>query len=113
MRLPAGSSPSASLPRARGDPASTARGAWQARDGSRSSARWSRRSSADDEAIPWLLLHTRTTGGAGRLAGITSVQRIHTRGGTTPARTCDEATLGRTERVPYTADYIFFEGGHS
>ena len=67
-----------------------------------------------DDAIPWLLLHTRTAaGGAGRLAGITSVQRIHTRGGTTPARICDESVLGRTERVPYTADYVFFEENRS
>ena len=42
-----------------------------------------------------------------------SVQRIHTRGGTAPARRCDEATLGRTERVPYSADYVFVEGGRS
>jgi len=67
----------------------------------------------DDDAIPWLLLHTRTTEGSGRLSGITSVQRIHTSGGTSPAETCSEATLGRVARVPYTAEYVFFEGNQS
>lgn len=67
----------------------------------------------DDDAIPWLLLHTRSAGGSGRLDGITSVQRIHTRGGTAPAESCSEATVGRIARVPYTAEYIFFEGGRT
>ena len=88
---------------------------WQAQDGSRIVGTLVAKvvPQADDDAIPWLLLHTRSTDGSGRLAGITSVQRIHTRGGTSPAESCDEATLGRVARVPYTADYVFFEGGQS
>jgi hypothetical protein len=89
--------------------------AWQAEDGSRIVGTVVAKvvPRDDDDAIPWLLLHTRTTGGSGRLAGITSVQRIHTRGGTAPAESCNEATVGRIARVPYTADYIFFERGES
>ena len=87
---------------------------WQAEDGSRIVGTVvAKIVPQDDDAVPWLLLHTRTTGGGGRFAGVTSVQRIHTAGGTTPARRCDEKSLGRVERVPYTADYVFFEGGRS
>ena len=88
---------------------------WQAEDGSRIVGTLVAKvvPRDEDDAIPWLLLHTRTTEGSGRLAGITSVQRIHTSGGTSPAETCSEATLGRVARVPYTAEYVFFEGGRS
>ena len=88
---------------------------WQAQDGSRIVGTLVAKvlPRNDDDAIPWLLLHTRGTDSSGRLAGITSVQRIHTRGGTSPAENCSEATLGRVARVPYTADYVFFEGGQS
>ena len=77
---------------------------WQAEDGSRIVGTLVAKvvPRDDDDAIPWLLLHTRTTEGSGRLSGITSVQRIHTSGGTSPAETCSEATLGRVARVPYT-----------
>jgi hypothetical protein len=87
---------------------------WQAEDGSRIVGTVvAKIVPQDDDSVPWLLLHTRTTGGAGRFAGVTSVQRIHTSGGTTPARRCDDKSLGRVERVPYTADYVFFEGGRT
>ena len=85
---------------------------WQADDGSRIVGTVvAKIVPRDDDSVPWLLLHTRSTGGSGRFAGVTSVQRIHTSGGTTPARRCDDTSLGRVERVPYTADYVFFEGG--
>jgi len=103
--------PEARLFDERGEPAGS-HGAgpyWQAPDGSRIIGTVVAKVVPRDDAIPWLLLHTRTAGGEGRLARVTSVQRIHTRGGTTPARICDESVLGRTERVPYTADYVFFE----
>ena len=88
---------------------------WQAEDGSRIVGTLVAKvvPREEDDAIPWLLLRTRTTAGSGRLSGITSVQRIHTSGGTSPAETCSEATLGRIARVPYTAEYVFFEGGQS
>lgn len=88
---------------------------WQAEDGSRIIGTLVAKvvPRDEDDAIPWLLLRTRTTEGSGQLSGITSVQRIHTSGGTSPAETCSEATLGRVARVPYTAEYVFFEGGRS
>lgn len=87
---------------------------WQAEDGSRIVGTVvAKVVPQDEDAVPWLLLHTRSTGGSGRFAGVTSVQRIHTSGGTAPARRCDDSALGRVERIPYTADYVFFEGGRS
>lgn len=59
-------------------------------------------------AIPWLLLSAKSVGGAGRLAKVTSIQRINTVGGVAPAGGCDTGTLGKPARVPYTADYVLF-----
>jgi hypothetical protein len=61
--------------------------------------------------IPWLLLATKSTGGPGRLAEVTSIQRVKTVGGVAPASGCNDAAAGKRERVPYTADYYFFVGG--
>ena len=80
---------------------------WEAPDGSRIVG--TVRARADGPrtgAIPWLLLATRSVGGPGRYAGVTSVQRVNTVGGATPARTCDASIVGVVERVPYTADYV-------
>jgi hypothetical protein len=59
-------------------------------------------------AIPWLLLNAKSVGGAGKLAKVTSIQRINTVGGIAPAGGCDTTTLGKPARVPYTADYVLF-----
>jgi hypothetical protein len=82
---------------------------WEAADGSKVVGTVTARADAPQAgAIPWLLLSTRSVGGPGRFADVTSVQRIHTAGGLAPAKTCDPSTLGATERVPYTADYLLF-----
>jgi hypothetical protein len=59
--------------------------------------------------IPWLLLSATSTEGAGKFAGVTSVQRVATRGGVEPAEACDASKSGREARVPYTADYYFYK----
>ena len=56
-------------------------------------------------AIPWLLLSTKSVGGRGYFADVTSIQRVATTGGVAPAGGCE---AGRQARVPYTADYYFF-----
>jgi|SRR6266404_6470026 len=63
-------------------------------------------------AIPCLLLQSignqeGPTGGR-ILAKTTFVQRLNTRGGSAPTTTC---SVGQTQLVPYTADYVFFRGG--
>jgi len=59
-----------------------------------------------DNALPWLLINTRSYG-KGALAGITQVQRIDTVGGMPPA-TCDSAQPGQVLRVPFSADFVFY-----
>jgi hypothetical protein len=60
------------------------------------------------DALPWLLLVTRSSAGAGRLSAVAQVQRIHTAGGLAPASGCTAQTLGQQTRVPYRADYRLF-----
>lgn len=82
---------------------------WESTDGSKIVGAVKARADAPQaSAIPWLLLSTRSVGGPGRFADVTSVQRIHTVGGMAPARTCDRSALGAIERVPYRADYLLF-----
>jgi hypothetical protein len=62
-----------------------------------------------DEALPWLLLKTRSVGGNGAFAKVTSIQRINTVGGTPPATMyCTPRLIGTRAIVPYNADYVMF-----
>ena len=82
---------------------------WEALDGSKIVGSLKAREDAPQAgAIPWLLLSTRSVGGAGRFAKVTGVQRINTSGGVAPSQACDSNRLGATERVPYTADYVMY-----
>jgi len=82
---------------------------WEALDGSKVVGAVKARADAPQaDAIPWLLLSAKSVGGPGRFANVTSVQRIHTVGGMAPPKACDAASIGKTERVPYTADYLLF-----
>jgi hypothetical protein len=57
-------------------------------------------------AIPWLLLSTKSVGGQGYFADVTSIQRVATHGGVAPAGDC--AKTGIQARVEYSADYYFY-----
>ena len=57
-------------------------------------------------AIPWLLLSTKSEGGHGYFSDVTSIQRVATHGGTAPGIACTHD--GLQARVAYTADYNFF-----
>ena len=59
--------------------------------------------------IPWLLLAGSATEGSGKFAGVTSIQRVATKGGVEPAEACDASKVGQEARVPYTADYYFYK----
>jgi Protein of unknown function (DUF3455) len=58
--------------------------------------------------IPWLKLEVTGHRGSGTLAGITTVQRINTRGGVHTGA-CDRA--GALYSAPYAADYVFLRKG--
>jgi hypothetical protein len=59
--------------------------------------------------IPWLLLAGTASEGEGKFAGVTSIQRVATKGGVEPTETCDASKSGQEVRVPYTADYYFYK----
>ncbi len=56
--------------------------------------------------IPWLKLDVTAHRGTGTLSGVTTVQRINTRGGV-HAGGCDNA--GALYSAPYSADYLFLK----
>ena len=57
------------------------------------------------DAIPWLLLDTKSVGSQGSVSKITSIQRVNTVGGVAPKTGCSQSTVGTTARMPYEADY--------
>jgi hypothetical protein len=60
--------------------------------------------SAND--IPWLKLEVTAHRGSGVFAGVTTVQRINTKGGKLEGA-CDKA--GSYQSAPYSADYVFLK----
>ena len=58
--------------------------------------------------IAWLKLEVTTHRGTGKLADVTTVQRINTVGGKLDG-SCERAA--ETRGVPYTADYVFLRKG--
>ncbi|WP_244553055.1 DUF3455 domain-containing protein [Bradyrhizobium erythrophlei] len=59
---------------------------------------------ADD--IPWLKLQVTASRGSGVLTGVTTVQRVNTKGGKLDGA-CDKA--GSFKSAPYSADYVFLK----
>lgn len=59
--------------------------------------------------IPWELLGAMPTADAGMFAGVTSIQRVNTRGGAAPAAGCDDTHVGDEARSAFTADYYFYK----
>ena len=81
---------------------------WKHADGSEVMGKVASRADAPEAgAIPWLLLTATGHNGSGVLSQVTSIQRIHTKGGQAPGG-CDEAHRGNETKVPYSADYIFY-----
>jgi hypothetical protein len=61
---------------------------------------------ATENDIPWLKLEVNSHKGAGQLDGVTTVQRINTKGGVLKGA-CDREKAG--EGMPYAADYVFLK----
>jgi hypothetical protein len=83
---------------------------WESVDGSRIVGALEARADAPQAgSIPWLLLSSRSVGGEGRLARVTSIQRVNTAGGAEPSsRDCHAGVAGAEAQVPYTADYLLY-----
>ncbi len=83
---------------------------WKHEDGSEVSGKAAAHvDSPDASSIPWLLVAATGHSGNGILARVTSIQRIHTKGGQPPsASDCNSATLNTQARSRYTADYYFY-----
>jgi hypothetical protein len=65
--------------------------------------------SPDADSIPWLLLTAASHSGTGTLAEVSTIQRIHTKGGQPPAKPqCTSSNLNATSKVSYLADYDFY-----
>jgi hypothetical protein len=80
---------------------------WEFSDGGSVSGKVVGKSPGDGPAdIPWLKLAASGDSGRGALAGVTTIQRINTRGGALEGN-CE--TAGTFRSVPYSADYVFLK----
>ena len=82
---------------------------WELADGSSVKGAVKERQDGGAGNIPWLKLSATPAAAPGRLAGVTSVLRVLTRGGVEPKGGCDEFNVNEEARVPYTADYYFYK----
>ena len=82
---------------------------WEAKDGSAVTGKAVANAPGTTPGdIPWLKLDVVERRGSGALSGVTTVQRINTRGGVVSG-TCDKA--GSFSSAPYSADYVFLRKG--
>jgi hypothetical protein len=83
---------------------------WKNNDGSEVTGKAvSRVDSPDSGSIPWLLVIATGHFGNGVLSHVTSIQRIHTRGGQPPPSSdCSASKENVDVKSSYTADYYFY-----
>jgi hypothetical protein len=86
---------------------------WRHSDGSEVTGKATARQDApESNDIPWLLVNVIGHSGSGILAKVTTIQRIHTKGGQPPATGCDDAHRGAETKSAYAADYYFYAPSH-
>ena len=82
---------------------------WKHNDGSQVTGKAVAKVDAPDaDSIPWLLVSVAGHSGNGVLSNVTSIQRIHTKGGQPPAAGCDASAQNVEKKISYTADYYFY-----
>jgi hypothetical protein len=82
---------------------------WKHADGSEVTGKVvARADSPDSTSIPWLLLTAAGHSGGGALSRVSTIQRVHTKGGQMPSTGCDASRLDTEGKSPYTADYYFY-----
>jgi len=85
---------------------------WKLKDGSEVTGKAAAQvDSLDADSIPWLLVKVATNSGKGVLSKVTTIQRVHTKGGKPPSEGCDAAHHDSESKSNYTADYYFFAPG--
>jgi hypothetical protein len=83
---------------------------WEYKEGSRIVGRIVNKIDiAPKSSISWLLVEVIGHKGNGLFSNIKYINRINTHGGLPPLSGCDANHLGSEKRVPYTADYIFYD----
>jgi len=83
---------------------------WELADGSAVSGKVSGRApGATPKDIPLLKLDVASQRGTGKLTGVTTIQRLNTKGGVAEGP-CEAA--GAFQAVPYSADYTFYKKGN-
>lgn len=84
--------------------------AWKHNDGSEVTGKAAARADAPTpDAIPWLLISAVGHSGSGVLAGVTTIQRVNTKGGQPPAAgECGVGKQNSEVKSPYTAEYYFY-----
>ncbi|HLJ38809.1 MAG TPA: DUF3455 domain-containing protein [Steroidobacteraceae bacterium] len=87
--------------------------AWRHKDGSSVIGKATAKTpSPDPDSVPWLLVTAVSHEGTGVLAHVSSIQRIHTKGGQPPpVDKCDASKQNLESWIPYTADYYFYAPG--
>ncbi|HKW11731.1 MAG TPA: DUF3455 domain-containing protein [Gemmatimonadaceae bacterium] len=79
---------------------------WESNSGSTVVGTVLNRCTVDPASIQWLSLSAFPSG-HGLFARVTFIQRLNTAGGLAPATA--GTTIGQEARVPYTADYLFYD----
>jgi hypothetical protein len=83
---------------------------WEYKEGSRVVGQVINKVNIDPgSSISWLLVKVIEHKGKGLFAEVSYINRINTHGGLPPLSGCDSNHLGGEKRVPYTADYIFYQ----
>jgi hypothetical protein len=86
--------------------------AWKLNDGSEVTGKAvGRVDSPDADSIPWLLVSVTGHSGDGALSRVSSIQRVHTKGGQPPAAGCDASKQNSEGKSSYSADYYFYAPG--
>jgi len=83
---------------------------WKGNDGSESTGKAvAKVDSPDPDSIPWLLVTATGHSGEGILSHVTTIQRIHTKGGLPPpAADCNVSKQNAEVKSSYAADYYFY-----
>jgi hypothetical protein len=81
---------------------------WRWSDGSQVTGRPVASVVTDPGSIPWLLLTATGHTGDGLMKDVSSIQRLHTKGGKAPANGCEASHKGEEARTSYTAEYFFY-----